>query len=84
MRCEGQDFLAVGLVALVALAGCGGDDDTSSVSSERKAAVAEHYADIVYANYGTSIASAAKMSEAIDRFLAEPSDTPPEGARRPG
>ncbi len=80
MRVKG--YLAVGLVAAVAFAGCGDDDDTSSVSSERKAAVAEHYADIVYAAYGTSIASAGKMSDAIDRFLDDPSAAGLQSARR--
>ena len=52
------------------------------MSSERKAAVAEHYADIVYAAYGTSIASAGKMSDAIDRFLDDPSAAGLQSARR--
>ena len=74
-------FLTVGLVTAVALAGCGGDDN-KSVPSERKAAVAEHYADMVYAEYGTSIASATKMGDAIDRFLADPNTTRLASARR--
>ena len=75
-------FLTAGVVAVVALAGCGGDDDTSPVSSERKTAVAEHYADMVYAEYGASIASATKMREAIDRFLDDPGATRLASARR--
>jgi putative iron-regulated protein len=60
------------VAATVALAGCGGSDETSPVSSERKAAVAEHYADIVYASYGASVASADKLRTAVGRFLDMP------------
>ena len=68
-----QAILSVLLVAGVALAGCGGDDgDGASVSDERKAAVAERYADLVHAAYGASIASAEEMRESIGRFLDRP------------
>ncbi len=70
MRCK---TALVVLIALGVLAGCGGDDDkAASVPAERKAAVAERYADLVHAAYGTSIASAEQMSERIDSFLERP------------
>jgi putative iron-regulated protein len=68
------------LVAMLALAGCGGDDEPS-VSQERKAAVAEHYADIVHATYGASIASAEKLQSAIDSFLDSPTQAGLTAAR---
>ena len=79
MRLTG--FLACVLGAALALAGCG-DDDRSPVSSERKAAVAERYADIVYSAYGSSIASAERMQESIDRFLRRPTQARLSAARR--
>jgi putative iron-regulated protein len=63
-----------------AVAGCGGDDEPS-VSNARKAAVAEHYADIVYASYGASIQSAATMQDRIDRFLQRPTQARLSAAR---
>ena len=69
------------MAGLVGLAGCGGDDD-APVSAERKAAVAEHYADIAYATYGASIASTEKMRAAIDRFVEQPTQPRLERARR--
>jgi putative iron-regulated protein len=73
-------FLSGVLVAVLALAGCGGDDEPA-VSKERKAAVAEHYADIVYATYGASIASAEKLQSAIDSFLDHPTQAGLTAAR---
>jgi putative iron-regulated protein len=78
MRCK--LFVSGVLVTVLALAGCGGDDEPA-VSKERKAAVAEHYADIVYATYGASIASADKMRSAIDSFLDEPTQAGLTAAR---
>src|SRR5688572_13448377 len=68
------------LAAATVLAGCGGDDP--SVSAERKAAVAEHYADVVYAAYGASIASAESMQDAVERLLAAPSAARLQTARK--
>jgi putative iron-regulated protein len=80
MRCSG---VVVGvLVVAIALAGCGGDDEGSPVSAERKTAVAEHYADIVYAAYGASIASAERMQASIERFLDRPSQARLASARK--
>jgi putative iron-regulated protein len=73
-------FVSGVLVAVIGLAGCGGDDE-ASVSKERKAAVAEHYADIVYATYGASIASAEKLQSAIDTFLERPTQARLNAAR---
>jgi putative iron-regulated protein len=69
------------LGAAVAFAGCGGADKPS-VSQERKAAVAQHYADIVYASYGASIESAEQMQGAIERFVDGPTQARLASARR--
>ena len=50
--------------------------------AERKAAVAERYADLVYAAYGTSIASAEQISERIDGFLERPTQARLSSARK--
>jgi putative iron-regulated protein len=63
------------------LAGCGGDDEAASVPAERKAAVAERYADLVYAAYGASVAGAEQLRERIDGFLARPTQARLRGAR---
>lgn len=74
-------FLPCALGAALAVGGCGGDDG-GSVSRERKAAVAEHYADIVYASYGTSIASTERMRAAIERFVDRPTHVRLTAARK--
>lgn len=80
MRLKG--ILSVLLVVCGVIAGCGGDDDDgAAVSGDRKAAVAEHYADLVHAAYGASIASAEGMGDAIDRFLERPTQARLGGAR---
>ena len=77
--------LAVLVVLGALLAGCGGGDDSdggSSVSQARKAAVAERYADVVYATYGASVAGAEQLRDAVDRFLARPTQARLGAARR--
>jgi putative iron-regulated protein len=69
------------LVGLLALTGCGGDD-APAVSDERKAAVAEHYADIVSASYGAAVTSAERMRSAITRFLDHPNEARLASARK--
>lgn len=69
-------FLPCVLAAAIVMAGCGED------TQKREAAVAEHYADIVYASYGASIASAEQMQDAIARFLADPSQARLTAARK--
>ena len=66
------------------LAGCGGDgdDDAGTVSDERKAAVAERYADLAHAAYGASIASAEAMGETIDRLVDRPAKARLAAARK--
>ena len=72
MRCKAM-LLVLFASSGVLAAGCGGDDDdAASVPTERKAAVAERYADVVHTAYGASIASAAQMRERIDSFLERP------------
>jgi putative iron-regulated protein len=60
------------VVALLAalVAGCG--EEQAAVSNDRKAAVAENYADIVLAAYDASVGSATKQRDAIDAFVARP------------
>ena len=80
MRCKRA--LVILFAFGVVLAGCGGGgDDAASVPAERKTAVAERYADLVYAAYGTSIASADQMRERIDGFLQRPTTARLAGAR---
>ena len=55
----------------------------ASVPTERKAAVAERYADLVHAAYGASVAGAEQMRERIDAFLDAP-DAGTAGARAHG
>jgi putative iron-regulated protein len=71
MHMRSKGFVACVLGITIALGSCGGDDEPA-VSQERKQAVAEHYADIVYASYGASIESAQQMQRAIERFLDRP------------
>jgi len=75
-------LVPVVLLAAVALAGCGDGDDRSTVSRDSKAAVAENYANIVFAAYGASVDSAATMRDAIDRFVARPSAARLDAAKR--
>ncbi len=84
MRCKRALVVLFAFGAV--LAGCGGDDDeAASVPAERKTAVAERYADLVYAAYGTSIASAEQMRERIDGFLERPTTgTALQREERPG
>jgi putative iron-regulated protein len=82
MRMRIKAVLSVLLVAGLAVNGCGGDDGDGAVSAERKADVAEHYADLAHAAYGSSIASAEQMDEAIDAFLDRPSRSRLAAARQ--
>jgi putative iron-regulated protein len=76
-----KGLLAVAVALGFGAAGCGGDDEPS-VSDARKAAVAEHYADIVYASYGASIESAEEMQDAIGRLLDRPTQANLSTARK--
>ena len=87
----------IALLALLALlsplAACGSDDDSASdpgssdgagteVSDDAElAATVEHYADGVHASYEATLTSATAMDEAIDAFLAEPSEASLTAAR---
>jgi putative iron-regulated protein len=75
--------VSVMVVCGALLAGCGGDgDDGAALSGERKAAVAERYANLVHTAYGASIASATEMRATIDRFLDAPSQARLDAARK--
>jgi putative iron-regulated protein len=80
MRCKGVLSVLLVLGAVLA-AGCRGDYG-AGVSGERKAAVAERYADLVYASYGASVAGAERMSNAIDRLVDHPAQARLSAARR--
>ena len=80
MRCKRA--LVVLFAFGVVLAGCGGDDEAASVPAERKSAVAERYVDLVYAAYGSSVASAEQMRERIDGFLERPTTARLASARK--
>ncbi|MGB0114254.1 MAG: imelysin family protein, partial [Ilumatobacteraceae bacterium] len=60
------------VVGALVLAACGSDDDGGSSASMEDAVVT--YADGVYASYDASLASAATMDEAIDAFVADPTE----------
>lgn len=83
MRLKRLLLVVAGLAC--AVAGCGGDGDgdgEATVSSKRKSAAAEHYANIVYAAYGVSIRSAERMQDAVDGFLENPTQARLATARK--
>jgi putative iron-regulated protein len=73
--------VVVVVLAIATIAGCGGDDEPA-VSEQRKAAVAERYADIVHDSYGRAIQSTLKMQAAIERFLDSPTQAGLAEARK--
>jgi len=72
-------FIAATLAVLV-IAGCGGDDaaDSTEVVTE----VVGAYADGVHASYAASLESATAMDDAIDAFVAAPSQATMDAARQ--
>jgi putative iron-regulated protein len=62
-------LIGIGAALAVALAACGGDS-----SEEMEQGVVENYADLVHESYQLSLDSATAMDEAIDAFLADPTD----------
>jgi len=72
--------LAATTIIALLIAGCGSDDEgaESAVVSEVVAA----YADGVHASYSASLESATAMDEAIDAFVAAPSQATMEAARQ--
>jgi putative iron-regulated protein len=66
------------VLASVALAACGDDDSGSEID---EADVVAAYADGVLASYTASLASATTMDDAIDAFVAAPSDETLEAAK---
>ena len=90
-------FFAAAVVALLlAAAGCAGEPTAAPTATampaptatpgpdigQLKGAVVAHYADGVYALYRKSLASAAAMDAAIDRFLDVPTPATLEAAKR--
>ena len=77
-------LIAAGLL----LAACGGDDDSSDaegatgeVTEADMEAVATTYADLVYASYDASVASATLLADAIDTFVEGPTAATLEAAK---
>ena len=62
--------------------GAGHDVPPVGVTDEEKEAVATAYADLVFAGYDASIASATTMQAAIDAFLADPTDATLDAAKQ--
>ena len=69
--------LAPAVAAVLVLASCG-DDDSSSVSEED---AVETYAQGVHASYTASLASATARNEAIDAFVADPTEETMQSAK---
>ncbi len=61
--------MTVAAVSLVVVAACGG-----GASDELRGDVVENYADLVHESYSMSLESATAMDEAIDAFLADPTE----------
>ena len=74
-------FVSVVAALMLLAAGCGNDDDSSSVEVSRQDAVAT-YAAGVHSAYASSLISAQAMDAAIDAFLASPSEESLEAARQ--
>ena len=74
-------FVSVVAALMLLAAGCGNDDDSSSVEVSRQDAVAT-YAAGVHSAYASSLYSAQAMDAAIDAFLASPSEETLEAARQ--
>ncbi|MEM7288364.1 MAG: imelysin family protein [Actinomycetota bacterium] len=64
-------FVALGIVAVLGLSACGGDDGPSD---DDLAQAVDTYAEGVHASYEASLASAVAMDDAIDAFIADPTD----------
>lgn len=69
------------LLALCAVA-CGDDEEGTPALPASAADAVENYADIVYASYSDSLASAQAMDTAIDAFVAAPSEAGLTAARQ--
>ena len=66
----------------VAAIGAGAGPVLAGPSDDEQAAVVEHYADGVHAAYSASLESATALDEAIDAFLADPTDETLEAAKQ--
>jgi putative iron-regulated protein len=66
----------IAALLLAILAACGGSEEATPE------AVAETYADLVYAAYDASVASATEMQSAIDAFIADPTEENLEAAQQ--
>jgi putative iron-regulated protein len=66
----------IATVLLAILTACGGSEEATPE------AVAETYADLVYAAYDASVASATEMQSAIDAFIADPTENNLEAAQQ--
>jgi putative iron-regulated protein len=75
----GIALLGAALSVALGVVACGSEDGPSD---DAKREVIEHYADGVHASYAASLASATAMDQAIDAFLANPSDETLAAARQ--
>ena len=73
-------FALVALIGAAGLAACGGGD--GGPSAEDKQEVVEHYATGVHAAYEESLAAARAMDEAIDTFVADPTNETLDAAKQ--
>jgi putative iron-regulated protein len=68
--------VTIATVPLAVLAACGGSAEATPE------AVAETYADLVYAAYDASVVSATEMQSAVDTFIADPTEENLEAAQQ--
>lgn len=66
---------------ILVLAACGSEAASDGVSDEQKAAVVANYADIVFASYEDSYKTAVSLQEALQTFVANPSEATQQAAK---
>jgi putative iron-regulated protein len=66
---------------ILVLAACGSEAASNGVSDEQKAAVVANYADIVFASYEDSYETAVSLQEALQTFVANPSEATQQAAK---
>lgn len=78
-----KKWVALATMALLALTGCGGDDDNppGGDAGPPKTEVLESYAEVVYQNYGAALDTAVALKTAIDTFVSEPSQANLDAAK---
>ncbi len=74
-------YLAAGVTAAF-LTGCGGSSSSDESSSVSAKTVAETAANIAYASYSDSLATAKELEKAVDAFVATPTEANLSNARK--